>query len=40
MRQEIEALQYRLHQAETIIDVQKKLSTLLGLNIAGSNGMS
>lgn len=40
LRRENEALQFRLQQAETIIDVQKKLSTLLGLNIAGSNGMS
>ena len=40
LRRENEALQARLQQAETIIDVQKKLSMLLGLNIAGSNGMS
>ena len=40
LRRENEALRFRLQQAETIIDVQKKLSTLLGLNIAGSNGMS
>jgi len=40
LRRENEGLQFRLQQAETIIDVQKKLSTLLGLNIIGSNGMS
>jgi transposase-like protein len=32
LRQENERLQARLNQAETIIEVQKKLSTLLGLN--------
>ena len=40
LRRENEGLQFRLQQAETIIDVQKKLSTLLGLNIIGGNGMS
>jgi transposase-like protein len=40
LQRENEALQARLQQAETIIEVQKKLSTLLGLNIAGSNGLS
>ena len=38
LQRENAALQARLQQAETIIEVQKKLSTLLGLNIAGSNG--
>lgn len=33
LRREIERLQARLQQAETIIDVQKKLSTLLGLTL-------
>jgi transposase len=37
LRRENEVLQARLQQAETIIDVQKKLSTLLGLTITGSN---
>jgi transposase len=37
LRRENEVLQARLQQAETIIDVQKKLSMLLGLNIVGSN---
>jgi transposase len=37
LRRENEGLQARLQQAETIIDVQKKLSTLLGLTITGSN---
>ena len=37
LRRENEGLQARLQQAEIIIDVQKKLSVLLGLNIAGSN---
>lgn len=37
LRRENEALQARLEQAETIIEVQKKLSTLLGLNITGSD---
>jgi transposase-like protein len=32
LRRENERLQARLNQAETIIEVQKKLSTLLGLN--------
>jgi len=37
LRQENEQLQARLQQAETIIEVQKKLSGLLGLNVeAGS----
>lgn len=40
LRRENEGLQARLQQAETIIDVQKKLSTLLGLSIAGSNAKS
>jgi transposase len=34
LQRENERLQVRLQQAETIIDVQKKLSTLLGLNVA------
>lgn len=34
LRQENERLQGRLQQAETIIEVQKKLSTLLGLETA------
>jgi transposase-like protein len=33
LQRENAALQARLQQAETIIEVQKKLSTLLGLNI-------
>jgi transposase-like protein len=33
LRRENERLQARLDQAETIIEVQKKLSTLLGLDI-------
>jgi len=37
LQRENAALQARLQQAETIIEVQKKLSTLLGLNIAGSS---
>jgi regulator of replication initiation timing len=32
LRRENEQLRTRLDQAETIIDVQKKLSTLLGLD--------
>ena len=34
LRREVERLQARLIQAETIIEVQKKLSQLLGLNSA------
>ena len=34
LRRENERLQARLQQAETIIEVQKKLSTLLGLDAA------
>ena len=37
LQRENTALQVRLQQAEIIIEVQKKLSTLLGLNIAGSS---
>ena len=37
LRRENERLQARLQQAETIIDVQKKLSLLLGLPIATSD---
>jgi transposase-like protein len=37
LRRENERLQQRLQQAETIIEVQKKLSTLLGLPLNGSN---
>lgn len=37
LQREHAALQVRLQQAEIIIEVQKKLSTLLGLNIAGSS---
>ncbi len=32
LKREVERLKQRLHQAELIIDVQKKLSELLGLN--------
>jgi len=39
LRRENEVLQARLQRAETIIDVQKKLSMLLGLNGAGKNEM-
>jgi transposase-like protein len=35
LRREIERLQTRLEQAETIIEVQKKLSQLLGLETPG-----
>lgn len=38
LQRENAALQARLQQAETIIEVQKKLSTLLGLGIVASNG--
>lgn len=38
LRREKERLQARLAQAETIIDVQKKLSELLGINV--ENGSS
>jgi len=37
LRRENERLQARLQQAETIIEVQKKLSLLLGLPIATSD---
>jgi transposase len=36
LRQEVERLQGRLQQAETIIEVQKKLSELLGLRPDGT----
>jgi hypothetical protein len=39
LRREKERLQARLAQAETIIDVQKKLSELLGINVE-KNGSS
>jgi transposase-like protein len=38
LHRENELLQARLQQAETIIDVQKKLSALLGLNLIVSSG--
>lgn len=37
LRRENERLQARLQQAETIIEVQKKLSALLGLNLDASD---
>lgn len=37
LRRENEQLQARLKQAEVIIDVQKKLSGLLGLNVASGS---
>jgi transposase-like protein len=37
LRRENAQLQARLQQAETIIEVQKKLSALLGLNLDGSD---
>ena|SRR6266545_6327866 len=37
LQQENERLQARLQQAETIIAVQKKLSSLLGLNVTASS---
>ncbi|MCP4702340.1 MAG: hypothetical protein GY862_36590 [Gammaproteobacteria bacterium] len=37
LRQENQRLQQRLTRAEAIIDVQKKLSQLLGLNPASGN---
>jgi hypothetical protein len=33
LRQENERLQQRLAQAEAVIDIQKKVSQLLGLNL-------
>jgi transposase len=38
LRQEVERLQGRLQQAETILAVQKKLSELLGLTPGGTTG--
>ncbi len=38
LQHEIETLQTQLQRAETIIDVQKKLSQLLGLTLDESNG--
>jgi len=38
LRQENERLRVRLQQAEAIIEVQKKLSQLLGLTATGSDG--
>jgi transposase-like protein len=42
LRREIEQLQEQLHRAETIIEVQKKVSQLLGLPIAPTprNGLT
>ena len=40
LRQENERLQARVQQAETIIDVQKKLSALFGLNTALNSAAS
>ena len=37
LRRENERLQARLQQAETIIEVQKKLSALLGLTMSESD---
>jgi transposase len=37
LQEENERLQARLQQAETIIEVQKKLSSLLGLSVTGSS---
>jgi hypothetical protein len=34
LQREIERLRLDLHKAETIIDVQKKLSSLLGVTLA------
>ena len=39
LKGEIETLQTQLQRAETIIDVQKKLSQLLGLTADESNGI-
>lgn len=38
LRRENERLQQRLQQAETIIEIQKKLSALLGLPMSASDG--
>jgi hypothetical protein len=35
LRQENEQLQQRLEQAEAILDIQKKVSQLIGLNLNG-----